>query len=350
MNHLKYDLEALSNRFLQFAESECEGVSPMYFHLSNLVLKDEELLLLAAHCRLGQPMPNLFFGAIHFLLLNDPSLELAKYYPSVHRQASEILPIDLLKSFCESHCTEIKDILANKIVQTNALNRTAYLMPTVSSLFDGESINLVDIGTSAGLTLNFDLYEYHYNGKHQFGNSSVKINSEIKEGNLPEFKNTALVNKKIGIDQNPLDLKVEANANWLKALIWSDQTERFTRMKEAIKVAQTTDFEMLKADEVEAFKAIILEQDQDCPLVVYHTHALYQFPQENRQAFWNMLNEIGKERDFYHIGVEGSTVLNNDYGTKGVLVELNTYKNGAKQSQLIAETNGHANWIKWKNK
>lgn len=371
MNYQHLEKEKRQKWFIRFAEKECLNVSPFYYELSTKIAADEALLNLAAFCRQGQPMPNLFLGAVHFLLLKKPSTELATFYPSINSSPKSKLPFDLFKEFCIANAESIKAILATKIVQTNALNRSAYLMPIIFSLFEeNTTINLIDIGTSAGLNLNFDLYEYDYGAKGKFGNSSVKIDSEIRGGELPNFstmkrasipifyressgsskhflRKPITIKNKIGIDQNPLDIKVPQNALWLKALIWPDRQQRFQRMAQAIELAQDSTIELIKAVEVNDFKRIIQNQDIGIPLVIYHTHVLYQFTQVAKTAFWAMLDEIGQARDFYYLAAEATSVLRNDYGRTGVLVELTSYKNGVKSSKLVAVTNGHADWVEW---
>lgn len=348
MNYQNLPLAKRKAWFLRFAEKECLNVSPFYYDLSNKIAEDVALLNLAGYCRQGQPMPNLFLGAVHFLLLANLTHELATYYPSINPTIQEDLPFPLFRDFCGANEETIKHILATKIVQTNALNRTAYLMPIVFSLFEsGTAINLIDIGTSAGLTLNLDLYEYDYGDKRKFGNSLVKINCEIRSGKLPKFAKNIRINNKIGIDQNPLDVKDSQNALWLKALIWPDRSQRFERMAKAIELAQTSNIQLVKAVEIADFKRIIKAQSIDTLLVVYHTHVLYQFSKEARIAFWQMLDTIGQERDFYYLAAESASVLEYDYGLGDVLVELTTYQNGVKSKRLVARTNGHANWVKW---
>src|SRR5690348_12222005 len=73
----------LSQRFVAFAEHECRGRSPLYERLSNAIAQDGELLRLAAEARPGQPVPNLFFAAVQFLLLQGEGPELARFYPAL---------------------------------------------------------------------------------------------------------------------------------------------------------------------------------------------------------------------------------------------------------------------------
>ena len=73
----------LSQKFLTFAETECKGSSPLYEYLSLEISKDEELLKLCMNARDGQPIPNLLFGAVHYLLLKGKDHRLKDYYPSI---------------------------------------------------------------------------------------------------------------------------------------------------------------------------------------------------------------------------------------------------------------------------
>lgn len=348
-NYTHLSNSKIASVFQTFAERECQNVSSLYYQLSLDVTEEPDLLQLAAQVRQGQPIPNLFFGAIHYLLLQSEAEELATYYPSIKPGTNPRIPIHLIKDFCQRRAAEIVPILKQRIVQTNAINRTAYLMPIVASLFSSDTpVNLVDIGTSSGLTLNFDRYQYDYGDHLQWGNSEVKVKSKILVGQLPAFPKMANIKRKIGIDQNPLDLKKEENGNWLKALIWPDSGARFVRMNAAIAVAKSSNVELHKADQSDAFLSIINTVPKTEDLLVYHTHVLYQFTVAERQAFRGMLDVVGQYRDLYYLAVEASRVFDELLdGKTGVRMVLTTYKGGKKTTTLLGETNGHANWIKW---
>lgn len=348
-NHSHLPPSKIAAVFKEFARRECQNVSPLYYQLSLDMAEETDLLQLAAQVRKGQPIPNLFYGAIHYLLLQSEIEELTSYYPSINKSTSPGIPIDLFKDFCQRREEEIVQILRQRIVQTNAINRTAYIMPIVSSLFPSDvPINLVDIGTSSGLTLNFNNYEYNYGEGRQWGSSAVKIKSEILAGHLPSFPSIARVKRKIGIDQNPLDLKEGENGNWLKALIWPDMEERFNRMEAAISAAKTSDVSLHKANQANVFQSIIDTVPKTEGLLVYHTHVLYQFTVAQRQVFRQMLYEVGQYRDFYYLAVEANRVFDGLIGDKpGVKIVLTHYQVGKKTTKILGETNGHANWIKW---
>ncbi len=339
----------MSSLFQNFAERECSAVSPLYYQLAKEVAQDQYLLKLAAKARPRQPIPNLFFGAVHYLLLLDPTQRLAQYYPSITKAESKGIPIALFHNFCRQREAEMINLLENRIVQTNAINRTAYLMPIASSLFqDVSGLNLLDIGCSSGLNLNFDQYQYHYDRQIPIGEGAVRIKSNIVEGKLPAFSEFAKVKRRIGIDQNPLDLRITDNATWLKALIWPDLIERFRRMEAAISTVNERPIELIRGSQLKDFSAAIHQIPEVEPLLVYHTHVLYQFNREERMAFRQLMDEIGSYRNFYYLAAEGHSVFDNIVALPpGIQLVLTTYRAGQKGIKHLGQTNGHANWIKW---
>ena len=61
--------QALSDPFERFERLECRNDSPLYERLSLGIAADPEMLALATHARRGQPVPNLFLLAPHWLRL-----------------------------------------------------------------------------------------------------------------------------------------------------------------------------------------------------------------------------------------------------------------------------------------
>lgn len=341
--------QRLQSTFHHFAERECKEVSPLYFKLSKEVADDPYLLQLAAQARPRQPLPNLFFGVVHYLLLRQPDAELAQFYPSITRQGSKEIPISMFREFCREQEDQILALIRSKIVQTNAINRTAYLMPIASARFaTEEDITVVDIGCSSGLVMNFDQYRYAYDDQPEIGVGPVLIQSTLRQGVLPSFPKMIRIKQKIGIDQHPLDITLAENADWLKALIWPDLLQRFRRMESAIALAKNAPFSLVKGDTIADFKRLLESIDEQNPLLVYHTHVLYQFYEEERVAFRQMLDELGTRRNFLYLAVEGQSVFDQILPlSPGIHLVLTTYQDGQKNVEYLGQTNGHANWIKW---
>lgn len=344
------DLNYLKERFWAFAETECKNNSELYYKLSIQIANDGELLNIAADTRRGQPIPNIFLAAIHYLLLKNQDAELAKYYPSIQRNHFSEIPFNIFRAFCIKNENKIRKIISTRIVQTNVINRCSYLMPIFSKLIAEENkpATIIDIGTSAGLTLNFDLYEYWYNDQKIFGKSKVITKSTILESSIPIIYNISQPIIKIGIDQNIIDPTNEDEILWLKALVWTDQLERFVAIDEALKLNELKNIYFIKAETVLDFEREILKADITQTLIIYATHVLYQFSQDQKEEFYAMLERVAQLRDFYFLSAEGIKILLEKYNSKETVIELTKYKNKQKTVKLLAETNGHGNWIKWK--
>jgi hypothetical protein len=224
-------------------------------------------------------------------------------------------------------------------------------MPIFSKIISEENkpTTIIDIGTSAGLTLNFDQYEYWYNDQKVVGNSKVKVKSNILESTIPKIFPINQHLSKIGIDQNIIDPTDKDEILWLKALIWPDQMERFNAMDEALKLEELKNIQFVKAQSILDFEKEILKVNKDENLIIYSTHVLYQFTEEQKDVFYSMLDKIGSQRDFYFLSVEGIEILQKRYNSKEIVIELTHYKDNKKKQTFIAETNGHGNWIKWKD-
>lgn len=344
------DTEYLKERFLSFAETECKGNSDLYYRLSFQIANDAELLNISLNTRQGQPIPNIFFAAIHYLLLKNQDNELAKYYPSIRKNLFTEIPFDIFKEFCLTNKNEINKIISTRIVQTNVITRCSYLMPIFSKLIKEESkpTTIIDIGTSAGLTLNFDKYQYWYNDKKIYGQGNVIVKSKILDSEVPTIFDISHPIMKIGIDQNLIDPTDEDEIIWLKALVWTDQIERFVAIDEALKLDELKKIKFIQADTVLDFERVILKTDKTQNLIIYATHVLYQFHQNQKDEFYSMLERVGQIRDFYFLSVESIKSLLEKHRSKETVIELTSYKYKRKTVTFIAETNGHGNWIKWK--
>ena len=96
---------ALAQRLRRFGAEECseasdEGAgSRTYEILSETVANDPALLGMARRCRVGQPIPNLFFAAVKRTVAFFPGSELAEHYRRI--AAGDGPTADLEQAFTE---------------------------------------------------------------------------------------------------------------------------------------------------------------------------------------------------------------------------------------------------------
>lgn len=333
-----------SARFKRFALTECRGSSGLYEYLSLRIAEDEELLSLTLITRQGQPIPNMFFASVHYLLLSGTDHPLKEFYRSIvdnPRIAEESFPF--FKDFCTTYHDEIILLLKNKLVQTNEVRRCTYLYPSFSFIYQSikKPLSIIEIGTSSGLNLLWDQYKYSYNDNDEiYGNidSKVHITSEIRGGNTPTLlKNSPPIEMRIGVDLQIVDISKADQYTWMKALIWPEQTERLRLFEQASSSMNKIHSQLIEGDGVALLPSLAEDVPKHSALCIYHTHVANQMPKQIKEDLLKTVEELGKMRDVFH--------LYNNMGD-GKL-HLDSYINGDEKSQVIAETDGHARWFKW---
>lgn len=338
--------EALGGRFAAFAAEECAGYSPLYAHLAAGVARDAELLELASHAGPGQPPPNLLLGAVHYLLLSGAGDGLARFYPSL---AAEPAPPEeaypAFRAFCLAHAGEVRALVAARRVQTNEVGRCAYLYPAFAGVAAraGRPLALIEIGASAGLNLAWDRYAYRYAGDDAlYGDpaSPVVVESELRGGVRPPLPHAPPpVASAVGVDLHPLDPTDAEQARWLRALVWPEHRHRAALLAAALGLARTHPPRVVAGDGVEQVPRLVDETPDGAVPCVFHTHALYQFP-EDRARLAAVLAAIGAGRDLFYLSVE-------DEGSGPARAELTSWEQGRRSETLLARCHGHGRWIEW---
>lgn len=131
----------------------------MYSELSRVTAHDPELLRIAGHVR-WPPLPNVFFAAVHFLLLESPTHELAAFYGSLTsnpRPPTETR--DAFRDFVLLNSATLIPLLETRITQTNDVSRCSFLLPAFTHVYrlcGAQPLALIDVGCSACLHLRWE--------------------------------------------------------------------------------------------------------------------------------------------------------------------------------------------------
>lgn len=178
----------LARRFLQFADETRAYDGPLYETLSRHIARDPALLRIASHVR-RPPVPNVFFAAVHFLLVETPAHELAEFHGlSAHpRPPAEAQHV--FREFVLSNSDRLIPLLETRITQTNEVSRGTSLLPSLTHVYGsagGRPLALIDVGCSAGLHLRWDSYHYGY-GAAQAGDprAAVRLRCELRGEVMP---------------------------------------------------------------------------------------------------------------------------------------------------------------------
>ncbi|MCA9005685.1 MAG: DUF2332 domain-containing protein [Planctomycetaceae bacterium] len=335
----------LSEAFLSFAGPKCQETSPLYCSLTEAIAADEELLLIAGQASAGQPVPNLLFAAVHYLLVADPNHPLAEYYATCTpkpKDPTQAFPA--FKDFVLSHQREIIELLQTRLVQTNEVRRCACLFPAFMYAlrhFDPQPLALLEIGCSAGLNLLWDRYRYEYDENEEiYGNldSPTLITSEFLGKRSPGLQDSLpLVTQRIGVDLHPIDVSAPAEVDWLRALIWPEQFWRRNLLEAAIKQQQEVELDLRTGDGFAEVSSIAAEIPKDTLLCIYHTHVANQISREKGEAFLETVRELGRHRDLLHL-------FNNLHDAH---LRLQVFRGGLLTRETLANTDGHGRWLEW---
>jgi hypothetical protein len=341
-------LDKTAEQFRYFAEKIYADRAPLYVNLALRVAEDPELLRLAASAQEKDALPNLFFAAVHLLLLKGEHHQLTAFYPSLNnstRHYDYVYPY--FRSFVLERPEEIHEILMTHSVQTNEVGRCAVLLPAfelVAKQTNHRPLTLIEIGSSAGLTLLWDHYHYQYGHGLEVGdpNSPVNIECSLHGGLRPPIpKQLPNVASRIGIDLSPIDVNDAESVRWLRALVWPDNQKRAKQLEHAIRLAQQAPPSISTGNALDLLPSIIEKVPEKSSLCIYHSFTLTLARKETREKLHSLLANASKKRDLFSVSMEWDT------DSEIPLLGLAKFSRGVKTEKILARCQSHGEWLEW---
>ena len=343
------NIEEIEAQFKYFA-AECEELeASLYATLSDFLSQDESMHRFMSGAREQQPIANLFFAAVKYLLRTNPEERLAVDYLNAHR--GEIIdPKDVyghLQEFCLRSERPLKEVIGKRFVQTNVPNRCAYLLPAfkyISSISDGKPTSFVEIGCSAGLNLLWDKYRYTYSDGTTFGNikSPVHLKSRMEGTGYPSM-NVGIneITGRFGIDLNPINVMDENEVDWLRALVWPERQEESEILECAVTKAKEhkDEIKLFKGEMLDVLPKIFSDLVTSTNVCVFDSHVMNQIPNEDRQTLSNMLKNLSSQINIFHVSVGGQS--------NPPEIRLSRYCEGRRYSALLGYSDAHGRWSRW---
>ncbi|MFZ5822768.1 MAG: DUF2332 family protein [Bacillota bacterium] len=209
----------------------CEALFDQYFRIIS-----------AAHFNLPT-----FLAALHHMALSGEAPSLAHFFPScgggfIPEEGAAL--IAAAERCLEERREEVLDFLLTYEPRNHEVRRAAAVLlgalATVERL--GGGLSLVQMGAQNGLLLQFDRYAYRL-GAHQLGDSPLLLETAVNG-------NTAAVDRllglgmvsvvgRLGIDQDPADLRDPEQRRIAEAFIPPDQADRLARLRGACGLLDT---------------------------------------------------------------------------------------------------------------
>jgi hypothetical protein len=282
--------------------------SELYGCLFAQAADEPELVELASHGQQGA-RPVHLLSAVHDLLLRDASDPLARFFPTLTDAPDEpeaALP-DLLR-FCRERRDEILPILQGRNVQSTYVERCWSLMPALAHVASlaGEPLDLIEIGTSAGVLLTCDAHAYDVPGGGRVGVHDAPLTLTGRfEGNPPI--GMPRIGRRIGIDLQPLNAADADDRRWLLALCLPELREQQARLATALDIVAGTNMRLVQGDALVQLPQMLALVDG--PVCVFHSVCLLYWPEQARAALDTLLRDESRSRDIYRLGFELSAVF-----------------------------------------
>lgn len=334
--------------WLSYVPATLARRSPLYAHLYQQLAQDPEVFASLALIDPDQPIPVLFLSVVTFLLLSEPHDALAAFYPylaPVPEPPQNAYPA--FRAFCLAHWEELQTFLPVSRLQTNEVRRCANLLPAfeiVSRRGEHRPLALIEVGSSAGLNLNWHRFGYHY-GEMVVGDlhSPVQIHCAL-DGKMP------LLPEKLphlaqchGIEAFPLDITSERDVRWLRSCIWPEEAERYQLLDAALAVARQYPPQILPGDACERLPGALAPIPYEQTVCVFHSFALNQGPDQVKAQVIQTLLEESQQRPVYRVSLEATPL---EPGRPRL--ELFTYHQGAcVHAEVLAECEFHGERMQW---
>jgi len=284
-------------------------------------------------------------GALHALVLNGDDPKLAQAYAEandavLHRSISQAI---------QDNQSRILEWIEHA-PQTNEVARAAVLIAAgrfLAGLLGRCRLDLLELGASAGLNLNFPRYSLVANTEHDppfLGERQPEVwLSPEWRGTIPAHALLATGAAR-GVDLNPLDPARDGLR--LLSYIWPDQRARLERMQAALALAERYPPRVDRGDAADWLPARLAES---CPhgRLVYHTVAAQYFPAATRGRIEAALQDAGAkaspERPLAHLSMEAD-------GGEGAALALRLWAGGGMRRWSLGRADFHARWIDWQPK
>jgi hypothetical protein len=228
--------------------------------------------------------------------------------------------------------------------QTNEAGRSAGLMAGLLHLAErfGRRIELLEIGSSAGLNLLIDRYRFDLGGVRVGADDATLAIVPEWRGPPPPDAPVEIVSVR-GVDIAPVDVRDPVQAARLEAYCWVDAAERLVRLETAIGVVREHGVALEQGDAADWIEARLAEPQQAGVMRVLMHSVVWQYiPPERRERIRLAMNAAGSratpERPLGWVMMEPNRDLHrHEVRVKGWP--------GDHAMEVVALTHAHGAWV-----
>jgi hypothetical protein len=281
-------------------------------------------------------------GYFHHAVLVSRDPELAAHYPSnvANWSIDDIWP--LARAYLERDANGAVAFVRSA-PQTNETRRSIALLAAFLTFAENwrEDIDMLEIGASAGLNMNWDLYTYKTKNWAWGAEGPVQIDTDWN-GPPPPIADIAVRNR-AACDLNPLDVSDDAQRLQLKSYIWADQPERLARFDGAVSLARQTGVHVERADAATWLAQKLANRADDAATIVYHSVFLQYPPRDAREAIVDAIKSTGARATarapLAWVRLEPEAITDNVRDSPRMVIDVTTWP-GARR-RIVGYTDGH---------
>jgi hypothetical protein len=283
------DLEDARRRYHYSFTREDHDRLPFYSALMNALQHDLVAQELLASIRVEQRNPMLVLASLHFAALRGHPV-LSPIYQAA-RNGLMTNPEDAARQVLSVVHVEPELVRAelHRSTQTNEPGRSAVFQSVIALLAKRgyRTINLIDVGTSAGINLFFDQFPVRENDDTNpltlVCHDETPVDRTLR---LPD------VHARVGVDPSPLDLAVDDDRLWLQACLWPEEPRRLARLDAIIaRRPSWPETTTLRGTAAERLDDAIALGDPSSLTVVINSYVVAYFAEEDQRAYFEDMVE-----------------------------------------------------------
>jgi hypothetical protein len=264
----------------------------------------------------GSALPVRFMAAVHRLALEGGAPELAKHLPSCGGTPEMPQLWPAFVAAVEQNAERLRD-LVDQPMQRNEVSRCGALLGGFLSVArdTGLPLRVLELGTSAGLNLRWDLFSYNAPSLH-WGDpgSVVQMPWDVREGH-PPVEVAAHVVERRGCDTTPLDPASSDDRLKLMSAVWADQPTRVQLLRTALDLAREVPAKVDMADASDWLEELLAQPQYGAATVVFHSSVMQFLGREGRERVLRLIDEAGRratsEAPLAHLRIEARRPLSN---------------------------------------
>ena len=280
---------------------------PFYSALMRALEGDELALELLAGVALEQRNPMLVLGALHLAALRGHP-DLAPVYDAARRGelANFGVAAHTVLAVLHDDPTLVRREL-HRLTQTNEPGRSAVLQAVIARIANGRdrTINLIDVGTSAGINLHFDQFPVR---SRDDANPLTLVCRDLagvdRSLALPD------VSTRVGIDLSPMDLANDDDRLWLKACLWPEEQRRHGRFDAVVDARQSwPDSTVLAGHAMDCLHEALAMGDRDHLTVVVNTWVVAYFSKADQAAYFGEMIRLCSSQNIAWASIESPLMV-----------------------------------------